>query len=321
MSGAAKGPPAAPPGAPAEHPDIEHTSIENPMPDKGILTLDPDLLPPPEEATLQGASYLVERITPVPPSRSAMDPRGKPPASAGPPAPAAAAAKVITEEPTAAVQNPGSRPPQSVLERPTVAVPTGPLKVSAASVPADGSLVPMSRPGADAPSHLETAFVPVPGQPGAQAQTQARPQVADAAPAARAPAGGSKLQQLLHKIQGSKSARLGIIAGGGLLGIALVLVLFSPPKQQALQPVAPVDVSPQQTAPTPPPEPPKEETDPAKVEEKDALLEKAILALEAGRTDEALAIFRRYTEEDQNPAAEFMVQFLQLQISQSGKER
>ena len=65
----------------------------------------------------------------------------------------------------------------------------------------------------------------------------------------------------------------------------------------------------------------KENLDPVQQEERDRLLEKAVLAVEAGRSEEALAIFRRYAEEDDGPAAAFMIQLLQVQLSQSGREQ
>jgi hypothetical protein len=130
----------------------------------------------------------------------------------------------------------------------------------------------------------------------------------------------AQIKALVRQIQGSKNARLGLIAGGGTLIIALLVVLLGrrPPPEIPAVPVMAADPAPVER---PAPRAPAEPQDPDKVRERDRVLERAILAIEAGRTDEALAQFRRYTEEDPDPTAEFMVQLLQSQLAQSGKEQ
>lgn len=254
-----------------------------------------DVAGPIEEPTLQGASYLVERITPVPPSRGR--PAGPEPGGPAPLPPG----ETFPEGPTAAVQNPGPRPPPSMRPHPGGAAPAQPG--------------PFTQP-LDVPPDVDTVYVPLPGQ--------AVPPPA-AAPGNRATVIASVIRaglagQLAQRIRRSRSARLLIITGAGLLSLGLTVLVFLPrPPPPAPVPLVQADPGPAIPPPEASPEP-QEPIDPAKVEERDQLLERAILAVESGRLEEALALFRRYMEEEPSPAAEFMVQFLQMQLSQTGKE-
>lgn len=332
-----------------------------------------------EEPTMQGASFLVERITPVPPARDTLmhaPPRVEPqPIQAQRPAPAppgiaAQAARMApapappaNDEATAAVPNPGSRPPPreasvaALQLRPPTVPPVAPALQIAAT----------PRGPQDAPPEMDTAFVPVVGQALSQvaqaahaahmaqggglaapqhggfapAQPYTSPQAATvtlgqnapnlAALAPARPAGPVRvfLQKnfpnilvLSAKVQANKNARLGLIAACGMLGVALTLWLV-PVRSQGPQPQggdgagAAAVTQPQRVAPPAQ----KDNPDPVQQEERDRLLEKGVLAVEAGRSEEALAIFRRYSEEDENPAAAFMIQLLQVQLSQNGREQ
>lgn len=247
-----------------------------------------------DEPTMQGASYLVERITPVPPAR------GAPPTQLSNPT----VAPAVNEEATAAVANPGPRP--------------APLRVDATG--ATMGLAPLTR-AHDAPPDVDTAYVPLPGQapPPAAGMGPAGERATVVAGAVKVP---SKAAGLVEKIRGSKNARLGIIAVSGVLAMGITVLVLGPKPQQPQTPAPMIraDPGPGRAQQQPQERPPEAPADPAKVEERDQLLERAILAVESGRIDEALALFRRYTEEESSPAAEFMVQLLQMQLSQTGKE-
>ncbi len=284
-----------------------------------------------EEATMQGASFLVERITPVPPQRTghsaALAPRPAPFVSDSAKrsevpfvsdsakrseVPFADGASL--DAPTAAVLNPSLRAQPAQPPEPRTAA----LRIDPASLPRmDPAMAPISRlPSGDAPPEMDTAYVPLPSPPQAQNAGMSGRATVIAAKQMKPPG-------MVDKIMGSKNGRLGLIGGCGMLGIALVLVLFWPKKPTNLPPPTAITADPGPTAQTkpPPPKEPEENLDPAKVKEKDALLERAILAFESGKTEEALALFRRYGEEDSSQAAEFMVQLLQNQQSQTDKDR
>ncbi|MDW8282496.1 MAG: hypothetical protein RMK29_12350 [Myxococcales bacterium] len=247
-----------------------------------------------EEPTLQGASYLVERITPVPAPHLrpvAPDPGGPAPLPHG---------ESLSESPTAAVQNPGPRPSPSTWPQAGVAASAQP-----------GLLIrPM-----DVPPDVDTAYVPLPGQPGPPPERSSTRDTV-IAPSIRA----GPLGQVAERVRKSRNARLLIIIGAGLLSLSLTVFLFLPrPPPPVPVPVVEADPGPAVPPPQAPPEP-QQPPDPARIEERDQLLERAILAVESGRLEEALALFRRYMEEDPSPAAEFMVQLLQMQLSHTGKE-
>jgi hypothetical protein len=251
----------------------------------------------------------------------------------------------LQDEMTAAVPNPGARPPAAEPPGPgSMALPisdkqdvrTASVRVNPSSMPRmDPAMAPISRqPGGDAPPEMDTAYVPLPGAPGGSsaaltkaqtqvplsgratiiAQAQTRPSLLSSLPA---------VARLVEKVRASKYGGMILISVCGCLGIALVLVFLGPRRQQNLPPPTAIAADPGppvDTRPPPPTKEPDENIDPAKVKEKDALLERAILSFESGKPDEALALFRRYSEEDPSPAAEFMVQLLQNQQSQNEKD-
>lgn len=261
-------------------PNDEKTSIETPIGARAEVPLD--------EPTLQGASYMVERITPGPPQAPRPPTRYEP----------------TVDAPTAAVQSP------STWQQP----PAAPVRVEAPRM--DPAMAPIARGPADAPPTAETAYVPVPGAPIAGRETVISGMKAPPAP--RAPQ--SPLDNLLQQLKGSKNARLGLIAGCGVLGILAVFVLFNPQKKPPPPPpMIAADPTPPEVRPPPPPKE-SENLDPALIKEKDTLLEQAVLAVELGKTDEALNLFEKYSEKEPSPAAEFMVQLLRMQ-SKEGKDQ
>lgn len=303
--------------------DEEMTAME---PMKG-----PPAPPAGEEATnvgQQGPSYLVERITPVPPQRETMI---LPPKPSNPPQPAPSfqlppgipadpARDASPEERTMTVVNPppvSGGPPKAL----------GPVQVKAPALQ-PGGITMMTK---EAPPTMDTAFVPVPGlgQAPAPAAPGLLPGSTDVAPAVKGKGGG--LSALVERVKGDQKLRLLLIGGCGVLGILLTLVLFNPrrgpvapPTDGEQRPVQVGDVPGAGTAAQKNADPGAGGQPPpgtVSQDEKDALLEKAVLAVEAGRTDEALALFRRYLDEGQDEAASFMVQLLQLQATGAGKEQ
>lgn len=289
--------------------DGTRTSIDIP-PMGGTSEVDINELVP-EEQTMQGGSYLIERITPI---RAGGQPGGGPTGvveehTAPPNAPTVAVPAVSVGHPGLA--SPGAGMPQTVVAPQN---PHGGRDLPTAALPAVGR-------GALLDS--ETAYVPLPGSapPPGMAPGVPAPGPGAQAPASTGPSLKEKIQratlQVRGRIQGSKNARLGLIAAGGILALGLTYVAFSPRRQIETPPVV------QEQAPEQRPEQaaPAQRQAPLPSDEKDQILEKAVLAVEAGRTDEALALFRRYADEDNDPSVSVMIQLLQAQVSAGAGER
>jgi hypothetical protein len=262
----------------------------------------------PEEQTMQGSSYLIERITPI---RAGGQPIGEPTGlveeHTAPPNAPTAVVPAVSVHPSLA--SPGAAMMQTVV---------APQKAQGAR---DLPTAALPAVGRGALLESETAYVPLPGSAPPPGMTPGAP-----APAAQpaAPAGPS-LKQKIHratlqirgKIEGSKNARLGLIAAGGLLALGLTYVAFSP-RQRVVSPPVVQEQAPEQRAEQAEHSPRQA---PLPSDERDQILEKAILAVEAGRIDEALALFRRYAEEDNDPSVSVMIQLLQAQVSAGTGER